>query len=105
MDFHGFATGLNLCVSCQLLPYPESLCLTALRAELRPQARCFQFDGQKTLMFYFTRLTLNSFSFSLAVVVDTGLCGVSNNPLGPALHAKFRVHPRNFHNLHLNICI
>lgn len=25
--------------------------------------------------------------------------------LGPALHDKSRVHPRNFHNLHLNICL
>lgn len=25
--------------------------------------------------------------------------------VGPALHAKSRVHPRNFHNPHLNICI
>lgn len=37
--------------------------------------------------------------------VGTNVHGVNNDLHRPALHAKSMEHPRNFHNLNLNICI
>lgn len=45
-------------------------------------------------------------SSQMLAAPDTSARGCKQPSLpGPALHDKSRVHPRNFHNLHLNICL
>lgn len=63
---------------------------------------------QKVLQFYgrYTLFVNCQFPcFPLSGVLDTKCVHGGSTGLGPALHAKSRLHTRNFHNPHLNICI
>lgn len=85
------------------LPYPESLVFAG------PVSSRYLPKGASVFCGLCGYLVLYTFARSRTSetleALDTNACGVNNNPLGPALHAKSRVHPRNFHNLHLNICL